>query len=111
IEYAPDASRRLVSRAEQDNLVMTSIMAKLNCESVAERALIPAFVWFFQMLYPFAWVNRRSARTAAAAGGCMLVRREALRDAGGIESISNSLIDDCALAQRLKAVGPIWLGL
>jgi hopene-associated glycosyltransferase HpnB len=63
------------------------------------------------MLYPFAWVNRRGARTAAAAGGCMLVRREALARAGGIGSIRGALIDDCALAARLKRQGPIWLGL
>ena len=62
-------------------------MAKLHCESFAERALIPAFIFFFRMLYPFAWVNDPTRATAAAAGGCMLVRREALRDAGGIAAI------------------------
>src|SRR5262249_8400418 len=78
IEYAPDALRSLVTRAKHRNLVLTSIMAKLNCESFAERALIPAFVFFFQMLYPFPWVNRGTAKTAAAAGGCMLVDRRPL---------------------------------
>ena len=111
IAYAPDALRRLVARAEAGGLVLTSLMAKLRCESFAERALIPAFVFFFQMLYPFAWVNRRDCGTAAAAGGCMLVRRDALRAAGGIEAISDALIDDCALGRKLKSVGPIWLGL
>jgi hopene-associated glycosyltransferase HpnB len=86
-------------------------MAKLHCESFAERALIPAFVFFFQMLYPFAWVNDSSARTAAAAGGCMLVERLALERAGGIARIRGALIDDCALARVMKAEGPIWLGL
>jgi hopene-associated glycosyltransferase HpnB len=111
IVYAPQALRRLVSRAENGPTVLTSVMAKLHCASFAERCLIPAFVFFFQMLYPFAWVNRRDHATAAAAGGCMLVRSEALAGAGGIDAIRDALIDDCALAQRLKTVGPIWLGL
>jgi hopene-associated glycosyltransferase HpnB len=111
IGYGPDALRRLVRRAEAGGPVLTSLMAKLRCVSLAERALIPAFIFFFQMLYPFAWVNRRDASTAAAAGGCMLVRREALAKAGGIGSIRGALIDDCALAARLKQRGPIWLGL
>jgi hopene-associated glycosyltransferase HpnB len=72
---------------------------------------IPAFIFFFQMLYPFAWANNPRSSTAAAAGGCMLVRRDALRAAGGMASIRNALIDDCALARRLKAHGPIWIGL
>jgi len=111
IGYRPDALRGLVRRAEAGGLVLASLMAKLRCQSFAERALIPAFIFFFQMLYPFAWVNRRDARTAAAAGGCMLVRREALAEAGGIGSIQGALINDCALAARLKRHGPIWLGL
>ena len=86
-------------------------MVKLRCESLAERALIPAFVFFFQMLYPFAWTNRRDSTMAAAAGGCMLVRRDALEAAGGIEAIRSSLIDDCALGRSMKKQGPIWLGL
>jgi hopene-associated glycosyltransferase HpnB len=111
IAYAPDALRTLVARAEAGNLVLTSLMAKLRCESLAERALIPAFVFFFQMLYPFARVNRPRFTTAAAAGGCMLVRRDALDAVGGIEKIRAALLDDCALGRELKAVGPIWLGL
>ena len=111
IVYAPQALQRLVSRAENGPTVLTSVMAKLHCESFAECCLIPAFVFFFQMLYPFAWVNRRDHATAAAAGGCMLVRSEALAKAGGIEAIRDALIDDCALAKQLKMVGPIWLGL
>jgi hopene-associated glycosyltransferase HpnB len=87
------------------------MMAKLRCESFAERALIPAFIFFFQMLYPFSWVNDRRRATAAAAGGCMLVRREALQAAGGIEVIRGSLIDDCAMARILKKQGPIRLSL
>ena len=86
-------------------------MVKLRCEDVIERVFIPAFVYFFQMLYPFAWVNRVGDATAAAAGGCMLVRREALEAAGGIQSIRGALIDDCALAAKLKRQGPIQLTL
>jgi hopene-associated glycosyltransferase HpnB len=100
-----------VQRAEAGELAMVSLMAKLRCRSLAERSLIPAFIFFFQMLYPFRWVNRRGATTAGAAGGCMLVRRAALARAGGIGSIRDALIDDCALAARLKRHGPIWLGL
>jgi hopene-associated glycosyltransferase HpnB len=111
IAYAPDTLRGLVAHAQERGLVLTSLMAKLRCESFAERALIPAFIFFFQMLYPFGWVNRRDNPMAGAAGGCMLVRREALHAAGGIASIRDDLIDDCALGRRLKRVGPIWLAL
>jgi hopene-associated glycosyltransferase HpnB len=111
IAYTADALRRLVARAEAGNLVLTSLMVKLRCETFSERALIPAFVFFFQMLYPFAFVNDPKFGMAAAAGGCMLVRRDALHAAGGIEAISGALIDDCALGRKLKSVGPIWLGL
>src|SRR6266851_1034559 len=111
IVHAPDSVTRMVGHAEPNGLVLTSLMAKLRCDSFAERAGIPAFIFFFQMLYPFRWVNRRDSSVAAAAGGCMLVRADALRKAGGIEVIRNALIDDCALAQALKAHGPIWLGL
>ena len=111
IVYAPEVLRALVARADSGALVLTSIMVKLRCESFAERSLIPAFIFFFQMLYPFPWVNRTGTVTAAAAGGCMLVRTEVLRQAGGIEAIRGALIDDCALARLLKARGPIWLGL
>jgi hopene-associated glycosyltransferase HpnB len=111
IAFAPDTLRTLVARAEAGNLALLSLMAKLRCESFGERALIPAFIFFFQMLYPFAWVNRRDAATAAAAGGCMLVRRDALESIGGIEKIRTALIDDCALARELKRAGPISLAL
>ena len=111
IVYAPDALTRLVSQAQANGLVLNSLMVMLRCESFAERAFIPAFIFFFQMLYPFAWVKRHDRTTAAAAGGCMLVRRDALCAAGGIEHIRNALIDDCALARNLKAQGPIRLSL
>jgi hopene-associated glycosyltransferase HpnB len=111
IVYAPDVLTSLVERAQAGKFVLTSLMVKLRCESLAERALIPAFIFFFEMLYPFAWINRPQATTAGAAGGCMLVRTDTLAAAGGIDAIRNALIDDCALAGVLKARGPIWLGL
>jgi len=111
IVYAPDALSRLVARAQQGRFVLTSLMVKLRSQSLAERAFIPAFIFFFQMLYPFAWANNPRRAAAAAAGGCMLVRREALRAAGGMIAIRNALIDDCALAKNLKLRGPIWIGL
>jgi hopene-associated glycosyltransferase HpnB len=111
ITYAPGALRRLVARGVAGGCVITSLMAKLRCQSLAERALVPAFIFFFQMLYPFPWVNRADRATAAAAGGCMLIRPQALAAAGGIAAIRGALIDDCALAAALKPHGPIWLGL
>ena len=111
IVYAAGTLARLVAQAEAEQLVLNSLMVQLRCESIAERAFIPAFVFFFQMLYPFAWVNDSARSTAAAAGGCMLVRREALIAAGGIEAIRGALIDDCALARVLKPQGPIRLSL
>ena len=111
IVYGPEALSRLVARAQPKGLVLASLMVKLRCESFAERLFIPAFIFFFQMLYPFAWANDPRRATAAAAGGCMLVRRDTLRDAGGLAAIRGALIDDCALAKLLKAHGPIWIGL
>jgi hopene-associated glycosyltransferase HpnB len=111
IVHAPESVSRLVAHAESRRLVLTSLMVKLRCESFAEHANIPAFIFFFQMLYPFLWVNRPQSAVAAAAGGCMLVRADVLRKAGGIEIIRGALIDDCALAKALKVHGPIWLGL
>ncbi len=110
IEHAPDTLRRLVAIAVGKQRKLVSFMARLHCESWPERALVPAFVYYFMMLYPFNWVNRRSP-FAAAAGGCVLVERAALEAAGGIAAIRASLIDDCALGALLKKQGPIWLGL
>ena len=111
IAYAPHVLSRLVAIARANNSVLTSLMVKLRCESTAERCLAPAFVFFFQMLYPFAWVNDPRRTTAAAAGGCMLVQRGALHAAGGLEAVRSALIDDCALGALMKRQGPIWLGL
>jgi hopene-associated glycosyltransferase HpnB len=111
ISHERGVLRRLVARAEAGDLHLTSLMARLTVRSGWERLTIPAFIFFFQMLFPFAWVNDSSRRTAAAAGGCMLVRRQALEAAGGLAAIRGEIIDDCALARLLKARGPIWLGL
>jgi len=111
IVHAPDTLSWLVSRAERHRLVLTSLTARWRCENFAERVHIPAFIYYFQMLYPFLWVNRADHPMAGAAGGCMLVRADALRSAGGIDVIRDALIDDCALAGAMKKQGPIWLGL
>jgi hopene-associated glycosyltransferase HpnB len=86
-------------------------MVKLQCRTLAERALIPAFVFFFLKLYPPPWIARRDRKTAGAAGGCMLIRPAALERIGGIEAIRGELIDDCALAGAVKRGGTIWMGL
>jgi hopene-associated glycosyltransferase HpnB len=111
IVYGADALPQLVARALANDFVLTSLMVKLRCKSFAERLLVPAFIFFFQMLYPFAWANDPRRRTAAAAGGCMLVRADVLHQAGGLAAIRGALIDDCALAKLLKARGPTWIGL
>ena len=112
IRHRPDSLRRLVQRALAGKLVLASLMVRLRCESPAERWLIPAFVFFFGMLFPFRWVRDARACTAAAAGGCVLVDRAAFAAAGGFAAIRGAVIDDCALARRIKARGgPIWLGL
>jgi hopene-associated glycosyltransferase HpnB len=111
IAHAPTTLSGLVARAEAGQLVLVSLMARLQTGTWPERLLIPAFVFFFDMLYPFGQVNDPKRRLAAAAGGCMLVRREALAAAGGIAAIRAEIIDDCALGAALKARGPIWLGL
>ena len=111
IAHAPDTLRSLVARSERERLVLNSLMAELRCDSLAERAMIPAFVLFFQMLYPFRLVNRPQAKMAAAAGGCMLVKREALAKAGGLAVIADAIIDDCAMGETMKRQGPIRLSL
>ena len=111
IEHHPATLRDLVAKAEAEGLDLVSLMALLACGTPWERLLVPAFVYFFQKLYPFAWVNDPANAMAAAAGGCVLVRRDALARAGGIAAISDALIDDCALARLIKRRGAIWLGL
>lgn len=111
IVHAPDTLASLVAHSEADGLTLNSLMARLETGSRAERALIPAFVFFFQMLYPFARVNDPRHRTAAAAGGCLLVQREAFARAGGHAAIAHAIIDDCAMGRLMKAQGPIRLTL
>ncbi|MGE0409343.1 MAG: glycosyltransferase [Amphiplicatus sp.] len=112
IAHAPSTLRRLVAKAEAENLGLVSLMAKLDARGISGALLIPAFVYFFQQLYPFAWSNDPRKGTAAAAGGCMLAARDALDAAGGVAAIKDRLIDDCALARLLKSSGRrIWIGL
>ncbi len=111
IRHGPETLRRLVAKAEGDGRDLVSLMVRLRCVAAWERFLVPAFVYFFQKLYPFPRVNDLAAREAAAAGGCILVRRETLAAAGGIAAIRGELIDDCALARLIKNRAAIWLGL
>ncbi len=124
IEHAPNSVAKLVEIAESGGYDLASFMVKLHCRSFAEKLLIPAFVFFFFMLYPPEWVRDQprlapkgrartwGTKTAGAAGGCMLVRPAALRRIGGIAMIRQELIDDCALAQAIKhSGGKVWLGV
>jgi hopene-associated glycosyltransferase HpnB len=118
IRHGQGNLRTLIAKAEREQLAQVSLMVLLRCESVWEKFLIPAFVFFFQMLYPFAWVNDPTRKTAGAAGGCNLIRTQALNAAGGIAAVREALIDDCALAAAIKRPShepgqqqKIWLGL
>ncbi len=112
IEVAPGLVATLLREARARDASLVSLMAELHCTTFWERLLTPAFVLFFKLLYPFAWVADPRRRTAAAAGGCMLVRCDALRAIGGFAAIRGALIDDCTLAAALKrARPPIWLGM
>ena len=103
--------RQLVLHAEETALEMVSLMVRLNCRSAWEVLLVPAFVFFFQKLYPFPWINNPSSRMAGAAGGCILLRTATLLQAGGLEKIKDQVIDDCALGKLIKPHGPVWIGL
>jgi hypothetical protein len=112
IVHAPDTLCRLVARAESDHLDLASLMVLLQAKALPERALIPAFLFFFLKLYPPRWIADPKARTAGAAGGCILLRREALERIGGFAAIRNEVIDDCALASAVKrSGGRLWMGL
>jgi hopene-associated glycosyltransferase HpnB len=102
----------LLAAARERGATLVSLMAELHCATFWERLLSPAFVFFFKLLYPFAWSNDAARSTAAAAGGCMLVRTDALRQIGGFAAIRGALIDDCTMAAALKRHRPpIWLGM
>src|SRR4029077_10728216 len=103
----PDALHRLVARAEHDHIDLTSLMVLLQSKTLPERALIPAFLFFFLKLYPPSWIANSKARTAGAAGGCILLRSEALQRIGGFAAIRSEVIDDCALARTVKVAQPI----
>ena len=105
ITHAPDNVSSLVRMAERDSLDLVSLMVRLSTATWAEKALIPAFVFFFFMLYPPRWAANPRSKMAAAAGGCMLVRPDILDRIGGIAAIRGALIDDCALALAIKSAG------
>jgi len=116
IAQEPDLLRRLVAKAEDEHRVLVSLMAKLTCGCFWEKLLIPPFIYFFQKLYPFRAINDPKRRQAGAAGGCALVRRDALARAGGLTAMCGALIDDCTLGRLLKGAAPkesngIWVGL
>ncbi|WP_406264458.1 glycosyltransferase [Streptomyces sp. NBC_00191] len=112
IAHDPDSLRELVAAARTQGLDLVSQMARLRVASGWERLVVPAFVYFFSQLYPFRWVNRPGARTAAAAGGCVLLRTEAAERAGVPDSIRQAVIDDVSLARAVQQTGGrIWLGL
>ena len=114
IRHEPETLSRLVAKAEAESLALVSLMARLDTRGIWGALLIPAFIFFFQKLYPFPWVNRPGFPLGAAAGGCVLVRRDALRGIGDFPAIRDALIDDCTLAAHIKRSEGgqrIWLGL
>jgi hopene-associated glycosyltransferase HpnB len=112
VHHSRDNVATLAAVAGAENSDLTSFMVKLHCQSLAERFLIPPFVFFFFLLYPPAWIRDPQRNVAGAAGGCMLVRPESLEHAGGIAAIRGKIIDDCALARAIKqSGGRVWLGV
>ena len=112
IVLAPGMLTTLLHKVRTSNVRMVSVMARLRCENLWERLLVPPFIFFFKLLYPFGRVNDPRQATAGAAGGCILVETAVLREVGAFSSIRGELIDDCALASRVKSSGyPIWLAL
>src|SRR5664279_1816256 len=112
VQHSPENVATLVSVAESRGCDLASFMVKLHCRSLPEKLLIPAFVFFFFMLYPPEWIRNPRRKMAGAAGGCILIRPEALARAGGVEAIRGQIIDDCALARMVKrSGGKVWLGM
>jgi hopene-associated glycosyltransferase HpnB len=112
VVHGRDSVAKLVAIANTDRYDLTSYMVKLTCGSLGEKTLIPAFVFFFLKLYPPTWIAAQNSRTSAAAGGCILIRREILQRIGGLAAIRSEIIDDCALAREVKrSGGRIWMGL
>lgn len=111
VAHDPTSVATLIALAEREHRELVSLMVKLHCETLAEKLLIPAFVYFFFKLYPPAWIGNAHRRTAGAAGGCILLRPAALDRAGGIDAIRSEIIDDCALARVVKrSGGNVYLG-
>jgi hopene-associated glycosyltransferase HpnB len=112
IVHQPESISTLASLADAGHYDLASYMVKLHCETLAEKFLVPAFVFFFFKLYPPSWIADRRRRTAGAAGGCILIRPEAMDQFGGLAAIGAEIIDDCALARQVKrSGGSLWLGL
>ena len=112
VNHSPDTLRRLVAQAAQQRADLASLMVLLQAKTLPERALIPAFLYFFLMLYPPRWIADDELNTAGAAGGCVLLRRDALERLGGLAAIRKEVIDDCALAKKVKqSGGRVWMGL
>lgn len=112
ILHRPGSLAALLAKAREGPYDLVSVMARLHAQTFWERLLIPPFVFYFQLLYPFRKVRSRRSQVAAAAGGCVLVRRQALEAAGGVETIRGAVIDDVSLAKRVAATGGrLWLGL
>jgi hopene-associated glycosyltransferase HpnB len=112
VTHAPETLRRLVAKAQQENLDLASLMVLLQAKTPPERALIPAFLYFFLMLYPPQWIADEELGTAGAAGGCILLKRGTLERVGGYAAIRGEVIDDCALARAVKKRGGrVWMGL
>ena len=111
VTHSPDTLRRLVARAQKHTLDLTSLMVLLQAKTFPERALIPAFLYFFLMLYPPRWIADEELRSAGAAGGCVLLKQDALLRIGGLEAMRGEVIDDCALARAVKNTrGRVWMG-
>ena len=112
IDHSPENIATLVGIAEAGGYDLASFMVKLHCRSLPEKLLIPAFVFFFFMLYPPEWIRNPRRKMAGAAGGCMLIRPEAMARTGGVAAIRSEIIDDCALARMVKrSGGKVWLGV
>ena len=112
IELKPGTIPALKQKVRAEGLGLVSLMAELRMQSFWEKLLIPAFIYYFKLVYPFALAGDPNSKLGAAAGGCVLLKREALEEIGGFAALRDSIIDDCTLAQKIKSAGyPIWLGL
>lgn len=112
IELMPGLLLALKSKLEAEQLQFVSLMAMLRFSTFWEKLLMPSFIYFFKLIYPFALSNEKNSKMAAAAGGCILVRTDALRKIGGMTSIKDAVIDDCTLAKKIKSAGyKTWVGL